>query len=312
MRAGSFAMLILAVLFGSGAVFVTKLWMDNQRLLVTPAEAGLPPTTTVVVAATSLRFGDQLQNDNLREIPWPNGNVPSGGFETREQILAEGERFVITAIEANEPVLSWKITGPGQRASLSAVVEAGMKAVTIRVNDVLGVAGFVLPGDRVDILLTRSGRRADDDSETSYVDVLLQGVKVLAIDQLADERSDDPQVAKAVTLEVDTEQAQKLTLAANVGQLSLALRNIAQGEAEITRRVTISDLNAGTDSALPEPEPAEDEADPMVIPEPEIVYVTPPRPAFATVGVIRQMERSEYQVPYGRYRGQYQQDHAPN
>src|SRR5687768_16650523 len=121
MRAGSLVMLLLAVLFGSGAVFVTKMWMDSQRSLVTTAEAGLPPTTTVVVAARSLRFGDQLQKDNLREIAWPNGNLPTGAFLTRDELLKEGERFVLTAIEANEPVLGWKITGAGQRATLSAV-----------------------------------------------------------------------------------------------------------------------------------------------------------------------------------------------
>ena len=296
MRAGSFFMLILAVLFGSGAVFVTKMWMDSQRSLVTSAEAGIPPVTTVVVAATPLRFGDQLQNDNLREIAWPNGNIPTGGFVTRDEILKDGERFVLTAMEANEPVLGWKITGPGQRATLSAVVEAGKKAVTIRVNDVLGVAGFVLPGDRVDILLTRGGRRGGG---SSYVDVLLQGVKVLAIDQLADERSDDPQVVRAVTLEVDTEQAQKLTLAANVGQLSLALRNVAQDDGELTRRITMNDLNAGTDSALPPPEEDEAEAEVDAEEDPEVVWYDPP-PAFATIGVIWQMERSEYQVEINR------------
>src|SRR5687767_5151037 len=295
MRAGSFLMLLLAVLFGSGAVFVTKMWMDSQRSIVTSAEAGIPPVTTVVVAATPLRFGDQLQNDNLREIPWPNGNIPTGGFVTRDEILKDGDRFVLTAMEANEPVLGWKITGPGQRATLSAVVETGKKAVTIRVNDVLGVAGFVLPGDRVDIMLTRGGRNGKGNP---YVDVLLQGVKVLAIDQLADERSDDPQVVRAVTLEVDTEQAQKLTLAANVGQLSLALRNVAEDEGELTRRITMSDLNAGTDSALPPPEgEAQPEADPKE--DPEVIWYDPP-PAFATIGVIRQMERSEYQVEIQR------------
>jgi len=300
MRAGSFMMLLLAILFGSGAVFVTKMWMDNQRPVVTTAEAGLPQTTTVVVAARSLRFGDRLQNDNLREIAWPHGNVPSGAFITREDLLKEGERFVITAVEANEPVLGWKITGPGQRATLSAVVESGKKAVTIRVNDVLGVAGFVLPGDRVDILLMRNGRNRSGNSESAYVDVLLQGVKVLAIDQLADERTDDPLVAKAVTLEVDTEQAQKLTLAANVGQLSLALRNVAQGEGEPTRRVTISDLNAGTDSALPPPEP-EEVAEVKDEPTTVVYYDSyDPPPAYATIGVIRRMERSEYQVEIQR------------
>jgi pilus assembly protein CpaB len=92
--------------------------------------------------------------------------------------LSDGRRAVLSPIEENEPVLSWKVTGPGERATLSAVVDDGMRAMSVRINDVLGVAGFVLPGDRVDIMLTRD----------NYTDILLQNVKILAIDQIADER----------------------------------------------------------------------------------------------------------------------------
>ena len=105
-------------------------------------------------------------------------------------------------------------------------------------NDVLGVAGFVLPGDRVDILLTRGGRGGE-----AFVDVLLQGVKVLAIDQIADDRKDQPSVVRSVTFEVDTAQAQKLVLGANVGTLSLSLRNVSWIEIEDPARVTVGDLS---------------------------------------------------------------------
>lgn len=282
MRGNSLLMLGLAVVFGIGAVVVTKVWLDTQRSqFTTSAEATLSPTDTVVVAATALRFGDRLQADNLKQIPWPSGARPNGAFMRKEELLESGDRYVITALEANEPVLEWKVTGPGQRATLSAVLAEGKKAVTIRVNDVLGVAGFVLPGDRVDIMLTRQDRSPSDESRKAYIDVLLQNIKVLAIDQLADDRTDDPQVAKAVTVEVGTEQAQKLTLAANVGQLSLALRNVLSDTGEATRRVTIGDLGTGG----PFVEPEEDEAEKARL-----------RPSFATVGVIRGMERSEYQV----------------
>jgi pilus assembly protein CpaB len=289
MRTSPILMLVLAVLFGSGAVFVTKQWLDSQRAsLVAPAEATLSPTETLVVAATPLRFGDTLQADNLRLIPWPMGRVPTGAFSSKEEILGQGKRQVVTALETNEPILGWKITGPGQRASLSAVVEAGKRAVTIRVNDVLGVGGFVLPGDRVDILLTRRKRGEAAGEETAYTDILLQGVKVLAIDQSADDRSDDPRVAKSVTLEVDSKQAQKLALASSVGQLALALRNVAAGQAERTDRVTIGDLG-GTDSALPEPEQVQPDEAPIEL-----------KRSGATVGVIRNLKRSEYQVERGR------------
>src|SRR5207247_2597579 len=141
-------------------------------------------------------------------------------------------------IEENEPILGSKITGPGQRATLSAMLRDGMKAVTIRVNDVEGVAGFVLPGDRVDVALTRQNDKAGATS-----DVVLQNARVLAIDQVADERSDKPSVVKAVTLEVDTPAAQKLSLAASIGTLSLMLRKAGEANPEFTRRVTTNDLS---------------------------------------------------------------------
>ena len=129
-------------------------------------------------------------------------------------MIAGGKRVVLASIEANEPVLASKITGPGQRATLSAVIGAGMRAVTIRVNDVEGVAGFVLPGDHVDVLLTRL-----PDKRSGDTDVVLQNVKVLAVDQLADDSSEKPAVVKAVTLEVDTVSAQKLSLAGSLVEL---------------------------------------------------------------------------------------------
>jgi pilus assembly protein CpaB len=117
-------------------------------------------------------------------------------------------------------------------------VQDGMKAVTIRVNDVEGVGGFVLPGDRVDIVLTRQ-----TDKTQASTEIVLQNAKVLAVDQSADDRSDKATIAKAVTLEVATAAAQKLWLASSVGSLSLLLRKAGETTAESTRRVTLSDLD---------------------------------------------------------------------
>jgi pilus assembly protein CpaB len=143
----------------------------------------------------------------------------------------------LAALEANEPVLALKITGAGQRATLSALVKPGMKAVTIRVNDIEGVGGFVLPGDHVDVVLTR---QVDKGSATS--EVVLQNTKVLAIDQSADERSFKAAVAKSVTLEVDTLEAQKIGLASSVGSLSLMLRKAGETAQFKTRKITLNDL----------------------------------------------------------------------
>ena len=114
---------------------------------------------TVVVAKQPLRFGTELNASMLQEVPWPSDSLPAGAFAKIDDIMSGGRRVVLAAIEANEPVLALKITGAGQRATLSALVKPGMKAVTIRVNDVEGVGGFVLPGDHVDVVLTRSSKR---------------------------------------------------------------------------------------------------------------------------------------------------------
>jgi pilus assembly protein CpaB len=181
-------------------------------------------------------------------------------------VIGSGRRVVLTAIEANEAVLSSKITGPGQRATLSATLQDGMKAVTIRVNDVEGVAGFVLPGDRVDVALTRQM-----DKGAATTDVVLQNTRVLAIDQTADERNDKPSVVKAVTLEVDTAAAQKIALAASVGTLSLMLRKAGEVVSETTRRISLVDLVNG-------------------------VAATPDT-SFAIISVQRATKKEDYSVP---------------
>ena len=111
-----------------------------------------------MVANRPLRFGDELAASALREMPWPEDALPAGAF-AKIADLTTGKRIVLMPIDVNEAVLAAKVTGPGQRATLSAVLDDGMKAVTVRVNDVEGVAGFVLPGDHVDVLLTRQGEK---------------------------------------------------------------------------------------------------------------------------------------------------------
>ncbi len=232
-------MIGFAVVFGLLAVFIAQVWLNNQaslRAKVEPAKA--IASQTVVVAKQPLRFGTELTATMLQEVPWPSDALPNGAFAKIHDIMAGGRRVVLAAIEANEPVLSLKITGPGQRATLSALVKPGMKAVTIRVNDVEGVGGFVLPGDHVDVVLTR---QIDKGSATTQV--VLQNTRVLAVDQIADERAQKAAVAKSVTLEVDTVDAQKLWLSSSVGSLSLLLRKAGETAEVRTRKVTIEDLS---------------------------------------------------------------------
>ena len=215
-------MIGFAVLFGLLAVFLAQIWLNNQadeRLKSIDAQRkAAPPARSIVVAGKPLRFGDELNSAALREMPWPENALPAGAFGKIAD-LTSSKRVVLMPIDTNEAVLASKITGPGQRATLSAMLSDGMKAVTIRVNDVEGVAGFVLPGERVDVVLTRTGEK-----NNAVNDVVIQNVRVLAVDQLADQRADKPAVVKAVTLEVDPTDGQKMALAATVGTLSLLLR----------------------------------------------------------------------------------------
>jgi pilus assembly protein CpaB len=264
-RTSTLVMVGFAVVFGLLAVFVAQAWLNRQAELRLRNMDTKPPavaTRTIVVAAAPLRFGSHLAAQSLREVAWPEAAIPAGTFASIKDLLGAGNRIVLASIEPNEPILRTKITGPGQRATLSAVIEPGMKAVTVRVNDVEGVGGFVLPGDHVDVLMTR---------QPGNTDVVLQNAKVLGVDQLADDSADRPTVVKAVTLEVDTIGAQKLSLAASLGTLTLALRKAGEAELEGTRRVTVGDLG--------HPDP------PRAAPKP-----------YAVIAVTRAGQRQEYNV----------------
>lgn len=243
MRTSTIVMIAFAVVFGLLAVFLANAWLNNRadeaRRSLEAQRKAAPPAHTIVVARRPLRFGDVLGTLSLREMPWPQDSVPAGAFGTVSELTAT-KRIVLTPIEINEPILASKITGPGQRATLSAMLGDGMKAVTIRVNDVEGVAGFTQPGDHVDVVLTRPGER-----KASINDVIIQNVRVLAVDQLADQTTEKPVVVKAVTLEVDETGGQKLALAMQVGTLSLLLRKAGEVAEAATRQLTNADLAQG-------------------------------------------------------------------
>jgi pilus assembly protein CpaB len=281
-RSKTLTMIGIAIVFGLAAVFMAQKWLDRQSSRLRQAQVVPAPVSvaTIVVAAAPLRFGTEISPQHLREVPWPQGAIPKGAFSSVKEILdGQTRRTALIAMEENEPLLKSKITGPGQRASLAAVIDPGMKALTVRVNDVNGVAGFVLPGERVDVLLTRNL-----DKEDSWADVLLQNVKVLAADQSADDRTDKPSVVKAVTLEVSTGQAQRLALASTLGALSLVLRPAGVVDLELTRRINVADLTHDEPKAPP-----------------AALATAPPSgvisPRTTTVSVARAMKRQEYSVP---------------
>ena len=243
MRSNSnWIILVVAVVLGGIAAVLARDWLANH------AGSAQSNLGTIVVAASPLVFGAQLTTENTKEIPWSAAELPEGAFATKQALLKDGRRMTLALISRNEPVLRSKITAPNQPATLSSMLPRGKRAVTVRVDDIRGVAGFIQPGDLVDVVLIRT--EAKSRSNESYSEVILQSAKVLAIDQITGERTDRPTIAKAVTLEVSIEDAQKILLASNIGRLSLVLRQRAPEDIDPVRPVTEQDLGVRT---APEP-----------------------------------------------------------
>jgi pilus assembly protein CpaB len=283
MRNNNIVILVVAVVLGGLAALLARNWLVSHAQSNT---AG-----TMVVAGVPLSFGAVLSVDNLTEIPWTAGSLPEGAFVTKRDVLKDGKRMALSAISRNEPILRDKITGPNQLATLSTMLEPGKRAVTIRVDDVRGVAGFIQPGDRVDVALIRT--EAETKTKEGYSDIILQSAKVLAIDQLTGERTDKATIAKAVTLEVNEEDAQKILLAGNIGRLSLILRQPDEAKSDTVRRVTERDLT--TNAPPVEPATVAEHAAPVVV-----SVATPaqaPAPSARQVTIWLGMNSQQYDTP---------------
>lgn len=285
MRTNSIVILCLSIAMGGVAAFLTHGWLQSH----TRTTSSTAPDRTIVVASAPLAFGAALTDDNVTEIKWAATALPDGAFSSKQDLLKDGRRVVLSPLNRNEPVLQSKITQPGQRASLSSLVQDGMRAVTLRVDDVRGVAGFILPGDYVDVVLIGEG---SSSKRESYSEILLHHVKVLAIDQLASERQEHPTVAKAVTVEVTPDQAQKILLAANVGKLSLILRQPDDPGLQSSKRITEADLGFRKPA-----EPVRIAPPPPPPPPPVSTRaVAPPPTNTATVAIVHGMKREEFTV----------------
>ena len=279
MRTSTVIILAVAITMGGSAAYLTRSWLKDQT------SAAVQPAGTIVVAAESLAYGTAMTSNNVVEIPWFSNTLPEGAFAIKDDLLNGGRRVVLSPLKRGEPVLRSKITGPGQRASLASLLDEGKRAVTVSVDDVRGVAGFVLPGDFVDIVII-----ADDGSpkRQSYSDILLEHVKVLAIDQVASEGEGQPTVAKAVTVEVSKEQAQKILLATSIGKLSLILARPVESKPDPNRRVSENDIGRTR------PEPVRP---PPAPPPPAPVVKAPVAPTNTVkITVVRNGETKEYEV----------------
>jgi len=253
MRVITMASLGASALLGAGALIVAK----TSLPVATPAPiaaalpaAIAPGSKPVVVATRDIAFGDKLEAAHLAIVQVPPGAAPAGAFTTIHAALAQddgGAPVALAPIAAREAVLPAKLSGPGARASVAAEITPGLRAYTIKVTDVSGVGGHVLPGDRVDVVLMRNLAAENPQSAARSVvsDVVLQNVRVLGVDLNADPTSNKPAPPNTATLEVAVKDAQKLAVAASLGELSLALRRLGQVDVEATGPVRVGDFTRG-------------------------------------------------------------------
>lgn len=244
----------------------------------------------VVVAAQPLAMGTRLSPNQLRTVDWPKSNPIQGAFADPKALI---DRGVIVPIGENEPITESKIASIEAGAGLPPVIPEGMRAISVKVNEVVGVAGFVLPGSRVDVLVTVNKLRNTGDDEpmtrtvVHKVQVLTAGTK---IDQ---EKSKDgkPIATSVVTLAVLPEDAERIALASNEGKITLALRNPLDTEATGTNGIRLAALMRGSG-----PEPIVDEAKHKVVARkplpPPPPAPAPVAPSVYTVEAIRAAKRS--------------------
>jgi pilus assembly protein CpaB len=308
MRNNNLVVLVVAIILGGIAAILARNWLANHARL-TQGDVG-----TIVVAASPISFGTELTKENTKEIPWSTASLPEGAFATKVDLLQGGRRMALTLIARNEPILGSKISAPNQPATLSSVLTSGKRAVTVRVDDVRGVAGFIEPGDLVDVVLIRT--EADSTSNQSYSEIILQAAKVLAIDQITGEHTDKPTIAKAVTLEVTPEDAQKILLATNIGRLSLILRQPAEARADHVQRITAQTLGEPSPPprlTLPPHPPVAPTAAPPPPPPPVVAKPAPkpPQPEMQHITIWRDLMRPQvYDRPVYFAHKQTSEDYA--
>lgn len=260
MRSRGLLMLFIAALAGLAAVFMAARWMQNQG-----GEQG-----RIAVANADIELGDRISAEMVRMADWPQGSVPAGAFDDPKQLVG---RVLLVSMQRGEPLTEVRLAPVGTKGGLSAVVPQGKRAMTVRVNDVVGVAGFALPGTYVDVMVnTQEEAAGRSDRDHSISKIVLERILVLAVAQEADRDATKPKVVNAVTLEVRPDEAELLDLARSVGTLSLVLRNQTEPKTETAGSGATKAAMLGLARAVPEPASAP-------------VRKTAPRPIAATAAV---------------------------
>jgi pilus assembly protein CpaB len=206
-------LILLALLTGLAAAVYATGWVSRQ---------GGIASNKVVVAAVDIELGSRVNAQMLSTVDWPSGSMPSGAFK---DIKSLEDRVVKVGVLRGEAILEGKLAPVGTQGGLSAVIASGKRAMTVRVNDVVGVAGFALPGNYVDVMVNAQQDKGKGEQVSQISKTVLEKVLVLAVAQEANRDDTKPKVVSAVTLELSLEDSEKLDLARSVGTLSLVLRN---------------------------------------------------------------------------------------
>ena len=199
----------IALLLAFFAAWVANLWIQGRPV---------GKTTPVVVAAVDIPYGVKIEEFQIKVIDWPNDSVPSSAYTSKDQVIDKVSR---NDFYTDEPISEKRMLVHTAGSTLSTLIDKEYRAIAIRVDDVVGVAGFILPGNNVDILATRM----DKDLNQSVTQTKLQNIRVLAVDQDDSHEKDKPAIVRAVTLQLKPQEAEVMVQAMREGTIQLTLRN---------------------------------------------------------------------------------------
>ncbi len=220
---------LIALFVSGGTVLVGRAWLAPKEPVQAPVVADQGPH--VLVAQTSLSAGQFVRPENLRWQAWPADGVSASYIVEGQGRVEDFVGAVVrSAVAEGEPVTEARLVRPGDRGFMAAVLTPGYRAITVTVSVSSGLAGFVFPGDRVDLLLTMVVPDPDSKVQRHAAETLLTDLRVLAVDQRSDDQNKDVVVEKTATLEVTPKQAETIAVATELGNLSLSLRSLAHGD----------------------------------------------------------------------------------
>jgi pilus assembly protein CpaB len=268
---------------GVAAFFARSMFAGGvETAVAAPVVAQKVEGPNVLVATKPLPIGTIVTAEHFTFQPWPSDMVEKAYFVKGEveptTLVGKVVRYTITA---GQPVTQGSLVGPGERGFLAAALGAGMRAVTVSVSDLSSVAGFVLPGDRVDLVLTQEV--GGEGGALKVSETVVRNLRVLAVDQTSDNTTNQPRVGRTITLEVTPKLAEKVIVAQTLGSLSLTLRAISDNAAELERAIASGEVEVGDDQSA--------DADRAM----ELAVLTKPsdvNPTFTTGGEVSRFQRS--------------------